>query len=204
MAEQLNTIELMETCNAVRRLKPDAVPQELLERVVYAATRAPSPGNSQGWDFVIVRDAGLKKKIRDLIAPPIEAMFAAITTESKMHRMLDDAKFLVQSLDTVPALIFVCGPVCYPPQAPQESFVWSTLYPATQNLLVAARSLGLGTTMTTFQMVAEKQIRELLGMPQDIKFAAMVPIGWPARPFERVKRKPMSKVIHWDKWSAKS
>lgn len=204
MAEQLNTIELMETCNAVRRLKRDPVPQELLERVVYAATRAPSPGNSQGWDFVIVRDGALKKKIRDAIAPAIEAMFASISPESKMNRMLDDAKYLVRSLHEVPALIFVCGPVCYPPQAPQESFVWSALYPATQNLLVAARSLGLGTTMTTFQMVAEKEIRELLGMPHDIKFAAMVPIGWPDRPFERVKRKPMRNVLHWDKWQAKS
>jgi nitroreductase len=204
MAEQLNTIELMETCNAARRLKRDAVPQELLEKVIYAATRAPSPGNSQGWDFVVVRDAGLKKKIRDLIAPPIEAMFATIKPGAKMNRMLEGAKHLVKSLHEAPALIFVCGPVCYPPQAPQESFVWSALYPATQNLLVAARSLGLGTTMTTFQMVAEKEIRELLGMPPEIKFAAMVPIGWPEQPFERVKRKPMNKVIHWDKWSTQS
>ncbi len=204
MAEQLNTNELMETCNAVRRLKREPVPQELLERVVYAATRAPSPGNSQGWDFVIVRDGALKKKIRDVIAPPIEAMFATIPPDSKMNRMLEDAKYLVRSLHEVPALIFVCGPVSYPPQAPQESFVWSALYPATQNLLVAARSLGLGTTMTTFQMVAEKEIRELLGIPPEVKFAAMVPIGWPERPFERVKRKPLSKVIHWDKWQAKS
>src|SRR5438552_3366086 len=156
MAEQLNAIELMETCNAARRLKTDPVPQELLERVVYAATRAPSPGNSQGWDFVIVRDPGLKQKIRDLIAPPMEAMFATITPQSKMNRMLEDAKYLVRSLHLAGALIFVCGPVCYPPQAPQEAFVWSALYPTTQNLLVAARSLGLGTTMTTFQMVAEK------------------------------------------------
>ena len=57
----MEVIEMMETCNAVRYLKPDPIPDELLERVIYAATRAPSPGNSQGWDFVVVRDQALKQ-----------------------------------------------------------------------------------------------------------------------------------------------
>jgi nitroreductase len=58
-------------------------------------------------------------------------------------------------LNDVPAIIFVCGPVAYPPNAPMEQFVWSALYPAAQNLIVAARSLGLGTTFTTFHMFME-------------------------------------------------
>jgi nitroreductase len=101
----------------------------------------------------------------------------------------------------LPAIIFVCGPVAYPPTAPMEQFVWSALYPAAQNLIVAARSLGLGTTFTTFHMFMESEHRELLGIPKEIRFGVMIPIGWPQNEFAKVKRKPISSVIHWDKWS---
>ena len=67
--------------------------------------------------------------------------------------------------------------------------------PAAQNLIVAARSRGLGTTFTTFQMFIESELRELLGIPKEIKFGVMIPIGWPKNDFVKVKRKPISKVI---------
>jgi nitroreductase len=70
----MTVIEAMETCSAARYLKPDPVPQELIERVIYAATRASSPGNSQEWDFIVVRDPEAKQKIRDLLVPRFEAM----------------------------------------------------------------------------------------------------------------------------------
>jgi nitroreductase len=200
----LDAIEAMESCGATRYLKSDPVPQELLERVLYAATRAPSPANSQGWDFIVVRDPVLKEKIRDLIAARFRSERASVpppATEVERQRAAS-AEDLLESLARVPALIFVCGAPCFPPHAPMERFVWTALYPATQNLLVAARSLGLGTTMTTFQMYAENEIRELLGIPQEVKFAAMVPIGWPERPFVKVKRKPLAKVVHWDGWKS--
>ncbi len=72
------------------------------------------------------------------------------------------------------------------------------LYPAAQNLIVAAHSLGLGTT---FHMFMESDLRDLLGIPKEIKFGVMIPIGWPQNDFVKVKRKPIPKVIHWDKWS---
>jgi nitroreductase len=165
--------------------------------VIYAATRASSPGNSQEWDFIVVRNPEAKQKIRDLLAPRFKAMRAGQVTS----RMIDGAMHLAETLNEVPAIIFVCGPVAYPPNAPMEQFVWSALYPAAQNLIVAARSLGLGTTFTTFQMFMESELRDLLGIPKEIKFGVMIPIGWPQNDFVKVKRKPISKVIHWDKWS---
>ena len=193
----MDVIEAMETCSAARYLKPDPVPQDLIERVIFAATRASSPGNSQEWDFIVVRNPEAKQKIRDLLAPRFKAMRAGQVTS----RMIDGAMHLAETLNEVPAIIFVCGPVAYPPNAPMEQFVWSALYPAAQNLIVAARSLGLGTTFTTFQMFIESELRELLGIPKEIKFAVMIPIGWPQNDFVKVKRKPISKVIHWDRWS---
>lgn len=198
----MDVIEAMETCSAARYLKPDPVPQELIERVIYAATRASSPGNSQAWDFIVVRNPELKRKIRDLIAPRFQAMRAAAPASGQVtNKMLAGATHLADSLHEVPAIIFVCGPVAYPPNAPLEQFVWSALYPAAQNLIVAARSLGLGTTFTTFQMFVESELRDLLGIPSEVKFGVMIPIGWPRDEFVKVKRKPIAKVIHWDKWA---
>ena len=82
-----------------------------------------------------------------------------------------------------------------------EQFVWSALYPAAQNLIVAARALGLGTTFTTFHMLIESELRELLGIPNEVRFGVMIPIGWRRDEFDKVKRKSIAKVIHWDKWS---
>src|SRR5215831_10333941 len=110
----MDVIEAMETCGAARYLKPDPVPQDLIERVIYAATRASSPGNSQAWDFVVVRDPQTKKKIRDLIAPRFQAMRAAAPAPAGgqvTNKMLAGATHLADTLHEVPAIIFVCGPV---------------------------------------------------------------------------------------------
>lgn len=198
----MDAIEAMETCSAARYLRPDPVPQELIERVIYAATRASSPGNSQHWDFVVVRNPETKRKIRDLLAPRFKQMGVGVSPGGTVtNRMIAGAMHLAETLEQVPAIIFVCGPVAYPPNAPMEQFVWSALYPAGQNLIVAARSLGLGTVFTTFHMFIENELHELLGIPKEIKFGVMVPIGWPQKDFVKVKRKPVSNVIHWDKWS---
>jgi nitroreductase len=197
----MDVIEVMETCSAARYLKPDPVPQDLIERVIYAATRASSPGNSQEWDFIVVRNPEAKRKIRDLLAPRFKAMRTEAPTGRVTSKMMAGAMHLAETLNEVPAIIFVCGPVAYPPNAPMEQFVWSALYPAAQNLVVAARSLGLGTTFTTFHMFMESELRDLLGIPEEIKFGVMIPMGGPQNEFVKVKRKPIASVIHWDKWS---
>src|SRR6202048_5128764 len=196
----MDVIEAMETCSAARYLRPDAVPQDLIERVIYAATRASSPGNSQEWDFIVVRNPEAKRKICDLLAPRFKEMRMGVSTTGRVtSRMIAGAMHLAETLNEVPAIIFVCGPVAYPPNAPMEQFVWSALYPAAQNLIVAARSLGLGTTFTTFQMFMESELRDVLGIPKEIKFGVMIPIGWPQNDFVKVKRKPMASGIPWNK-----
>jgi nitroreductase len=197
----MDVIEAMETCSAARHLKPDPVSQDLIERAIYTATRASSPGNSQKWDFIVVRSPEAKRKIRDLLASRFKSMRAEMPTTGQSTSRIAAAIHLAETLNEVPAIIFVCGPVAYPPNAPMEQFVWSALYPAAQNLIVAARSLGLGTTFTTFHMLMENELRELLAIPKEIKFGVMIPIGWPENDFVKVKRKPIASVIHWDKWS---
>ena len=88
----------------------------------------------------------------------------------------------------------------YPPGNPEERMVWSACYPAAQNLIVAARALGLGATFTTFQWHAEAVVRGTLGIPDDVKMAALIPVGWPDRPHGPVNRKPVEEVLHWQAW----
>jgi nitroreductase len=114
--------------------------------------------------------------------------------------MLDGTAHLVDTLATCPVLIFVCGKAIYPPQAPRESFVWSSVYPAAQNLILAARALGLGTVFTTFQGVAEPVIREVLSIPDDVHIGCMIPLGWPDAEFGPVNRYPYEQVVHRDQW----
>ena len=198
----MDVFDAMGTCRAIRRFRPDPVDDALLERLVWAATRAPSPGNSQGWDFLLVTDVAVKRRLSELVGGRMLAFGASAPPagNAREQRMIEDAIHLATHLHEVPAIVFVCGAPAYPPQAPQLSFVWSAVYPATQNLLVAARALGLGTTLTTFHMTAEAEVREVLGIPPEVQIGAMIPVGWPAVPFGPVRRKPVSAVIHRDRW----
>lgn len=198
----MDVLEAMETCRAIRYLKPDPIPEELLRKVVYAATRASNPGNSQGWDFVILQDAAKKRQIREALET---SMLPAIENidpgdDPVDQRVLAGAQHLIRNLDQVPALIFVCGGLVYPPGAETEMMIWSALYPAAQNLIVAARSLGLGSTFTTFHIAGEKVVRETLGIPEEIRIGVTIALGYPDRPFGPVARKPVEDVLHWDQW----
>lgn len=197
----MDALEAMRTCRAMRYLKPDPVDDELIEQVVTAATWAPSPGNSQGRDFVVVTDPVKKRTIGDAIDAVMGDRVAAMERPDRTHRlMLDGTGHLLQTLRDCPVLILVCGRAVYPYQAPRDSFVWSSIYPAAQNLIVAARAVGLGTVFTTFQGVAEPVIRDTLGIPDDVHIGCLIPMGWPDREFGPVNRVPYEQVVHRDGW----
>ncbi|MFM7120905.1 MAG: nitroreductase family protein, partial [Gammaproteobacteria bacterium] len=100
----------------------------------------------------------------------------------------------------VPVWILGCAERTYPPHAPQDVFMYSTIYPAAQNLIVAARALGVGTAFTTFHMTAEATIRAVTGLPENVYPCVMIAAGWPARGFARVRRRPVEEVLHWNQW----
>jgi nitroreductase len=114
--------------------------------------------------------------------------------------MLDGTATLIHTLAQAPVIIFVTGGVLYPPASPREQFTWSALYPAAQNILLAARALGLGTTFTTLHMVAEQTVREVLGIPDEIRIAATIPLGWPGANFGPLNRRPVADVAHHNRW----
>src|SRR5690606_31658584 len=159
-----------------------------------------SPGNSQGWDFVVVRDPAVKARlgpvIRERLMPLVEKV---PTTPGSVRRTVEGAKHLLREFENVPVWIVVCGRKVYPPGAATDQMVDAALYPAAQNLIVAARSLGLGSTFTTLQLGSEDVMREVLGIPADVSIAVCIALGWPDRPFGPLKRKPVAEVLHWDR-----
>lgn len=198
----MDVFDAMGTARAIRYLKADPVDPELVDKLVWAATRASSPGNSQAWDFVVVTDPAKKQRIGGAIS---DAVAGAIRVpgpdaDPSVRRMLTGAKDLAGGLANAPVLILVCGRMVYPPGNPDEQMIWSACYPAAQNLIVAARALGLGATFTTFQRRAEQAVRDTLGIPDDVRMAALIPVGWPDRPHGPVKRRPVEEVIHRDAW----
>jgi nitroreductase len=99
-------------------------------------------------------------------------------------------------------IVVVCAQDGYPPGGPPaREYVWSTVYPASQNLILAARGLGLGSVFTTFNLACEPALREILALPDDVFMGTVIPMGYPARPFGPVRRRPVEEVIHHDRWN---
>lgn len=196
----MDVLAAMESCRAIRFLKPDPVPEELLRRLIHAATRASSPGNSQNWEFVILQDRPKKERIARAIRDGSPAAPDTSGADGVTRRMVRGAMHLIDHFADAPAIVFVCGRNAYPPQAPLKRFVWSTVYPAAQNLIVAARALGLGSAFTTLHEFAESTIRDTLAIPDSVFLGVTLPVGFPDRPFGPVSRKPIDEVLHWNGW----
>jgi nitroreductase len=202
----MDIFEAMETCRAIRRLKPDPVPDHLLQQLVYYATRAPSAGNAQLWRFLVVTDETdrqflgetFRRAMADRLPPP-----PATEDKSPQARGLRAFRDFVLGFERVPAVILTCVENGYPLRGePNPIFMWSTIYPATQNLLLAARAMGLGAAMTTLHIVDEPAIRAHFGIPGDVGIGATVPVGYPAGRYGPVNRRPVREVTYWGRWAA--
>lgn len=197
----METLEAMATCRAIRYLKPDPLPDDVVEKILHAATRAPSPGNTQEWDFVVVDDVELRRRIGEAVAPNLVPRVEAMARPDRTSKlMLDGVEHMARTLAECPVLVLVCGPVTYPPSNPMEKFTWSALYPAAQNLILAARALGVGSVFTTIHMNAEPEIREILSIPDEVLIGATIPLGWPDAEFGPVRRRPLGDFVHRNGW----
>lgn len=200
-AEQVSVFQALGTARAMRYLRTDPVPAAHIEALVWAATRASSADNSQPWQFVAVTSAGQRQAIADAVAP-IRSMVESLPgpVDGTGARTRRGADHLVGRLASVPLLLFVCGSNDYPAIQPQERYLWSAVFAATQNAIVAARALGLGAVFTMLHVAAPGRVREILGVPPGVKIAAMLAVGWPERPSGPMSRKPLGEVLHHDRW----
>ena len=211
MAEEIGLFEAMYTQRAIRRLKPDPVSGELISKLIEAATKAPSGGDRQPWAFVVIRDPATKQKIGGWYLDAWNQTYGAAPREAierlpaNQIRVLRSAEHLARHLAQAPVLILACVRVASPPgSAPGVAAAshYGSIFPAVQNLLLAARGLGLGATLTTLHRLHEQDVKDLLGIPANVEAVALIPVGHPISKYGPTKRRPVDDVVHYDRWGS--
>ncbi len=196
----MDVFEVINTTRAMRRLKPDPVPDELVWKLLDAAIRAPSGGNRQPRNFIVVRDETAKKKIAAWYLEAWNASYGpmkdAMVSNPDSSRMFNSADHLANHLAEVPVMIIAAIRGGDTGTSPAGSYV----YPAIQNMMLAARALGLGTTLTTLHRAHEADVKELLAIPENVQTLALIPLGWPTGKFGMGVRRPVEEVTYWEKW----
>ena len=209
MADEMGIFETMYNCRAMRRLKRDPVPEELLLKLIDAANQAPTGSNAQGARWIVVLDAEQRAKLAVLNKAAVEAYVApgggrasALPHQGadKRQRMLAAVQWQAEHLQDIPALIIACYQFGQPVRAGQ-AMGGGSIWPAVQNLLLAARALGLGAAPTTLGLANRAAAREVLGLPEDVEAFCLVPVGYPMGRFGPVTRLPVDETVHWDRWS---
>ena len=202
--------EVIETTGTCRFYRSDPIPDDVLRRVLDAARYAPTGGNRQGVRFILVRDAAKRRQLRDWYLPFWEQYVARATARpgAPMPRLLANADHMARHLDEVPVLIVVCAHLAdllaTDRHLDRLTIVGgASVYPSVQNLLLAARNEGLGTALTTLLCAMEPQVKTLLGIPDGIATAAMIPMGYPSKPFpKRLARRPVGEIAFADAWGS--
>jgi nitroreductase len=190
--------EAMRTIGSCRRYKPDEVPDEVVYRAVEAARFAPQGGNRQPTRLVVVRDRGLKEKLRDLYLVPwrkyYEAASAGTASTGSLgeydsaQKAADAANRFAENLAEVPLLIVVCARIdalhVTDKALDRPSVVGgASIYPFVQNLCIALRVEGVATTLTTLLCEYEAEVKELLAIPDEYLTACHLAAGYPERGF---------------------
>ncbi len=200
--------DTMFNMRAMRRLKPDPVPADMVEQILRAGQAAPNGGNAQAWGFIVVEDPAIKKQIQTYYAKAYDELvgphYASIIENmdegpdrDKFERQVAATKHLTDHYHEAPLMIVACLNVG-PNGANGGS--GASIYPAVQNMLLAARGLGLGATLTSRHMIFGKDVDKILGLPSGIMSFAILPIGYAEGNFGPVGRGPLKDIVHKDQW----
>jgi nitroreductase len=189
VTEPSDFFSVVRTQRAHRAFTDEPVPDEVVERVLEAATYAPSAENTQPWVFIVVRDAAARGRIGELNRKAWERG----GREFSRPRLTAEVFAKVEAgatggIANAPVLIVVGADTSRCVDAVLEASIW----PAVQNLLLAAQALGLGAAMTTITTVFGDELRTLLALPDHVRPMAVVPLGWPAKQLGRPRRAPVA------------
>jgi len=181
--------ELFRHQRAIRNFSDKEIPDELVHQVLTAAIHAPSGSNTQPWHFIVIRDQAVKDAISE-VYEEIRATYRPTSPAASGDR---------QPLAAAPVLIVAC--VNTPASGRAGFQTGASIYPSVQNLMLAARAIGLGTVLTTLHRRRKERIHEILGIPDHIESAAIIPLGWPDRAYGPNRRPPVEQFIMHDRWN---
>ena len=207
MPEEPGLFEVMYTCRAMRRIKPDPVPEELLLKLADAGNHGPTGSNVQNVRWVIVRDAERKRLLAEQNRKHLSAYLAADRVEELPHhpkakrdRMREAVVWQMDHMHEIPALVVACLEFAEAQADAARAGGGGYVWPAVQNVLLAARGLGLGAAPTTLGLRDRAAIREILGLPETVEAYCLIPVGYPMGNFGPVTRLPVADTVHWDRW----
>lgn len=200
MAETVTLLGGMATARAIRRYTNDPVPDPDLAQILWHAGRAPSGSNRQPFRFLVLRDGPNATAAKTLLGTAFRAAWADKRERDgyRPSRFADSMQQYVDGFEAVPVVVLVCLDR-YREPSPYEG---ASVYPACQNLLLAARALGYGGALTMWHLGVEDELRELLSIPDHVALSACVTLGVPAGRHGPLKRKPVAEVTFDDVWGA--
>ena len=214
---EIGLYEGMSTLRAVRRLRPDPIPKDVLRRVLEAATWAPTGGNVQPWRVIVVEDPAKKARLGELYAEGWYAYAkqhraqlkgASAAAVESAEKMLDAGNYLADHYAETPVVLVFCfnPKIMAITDAKQDRISvvgGASIYTAVQNALLACRAEGLGCVLTTLLCSCEPEVKALLGIPSPWATAAAIPVGYPVRGGHGpIRRRPVEKLAFADSWAA--
>ena len=201
--------EAMETQRAIRRLKPDPVDEKLVLRLIDLALRAPTGSNAQNWEFIIVRDPKVKKGLARLNRQawgPYGRIGRWVTRrDPRRRKILSAVQWQADHFEEIPVIVVACLKGLYVPFVHISTTTYfGSIFPAVQNLLLAARAVDLGAALTTIPLWNLFAVRRVLGLPWNITPCAVIPLGWPLGRYGPTTRKPVREVVSFDRFGNRS
>lgn len=222
-------VEMMTTQRAVRRLKPDPVDDDIVLRCIELALKAPTGSNGQNWEFVIVKDRATKAALAERYrqawklyggvghwlteqqdATGLAGMVGRLAGGSSgadnesMGKILRAVEWQVDHFEDLPVLVIPCLKGGKPPLVPLPAIAntsfYGSIYPSVQNLLLAARAMGLGASLITLPLWSMTSVRKTLGLPLSVQPCCVVPLGWPQGRYGPTTRRPVGDVVHLERF----
>ncbi len=206
MTENTDIFHILHNTRAMRRLKRDPVPDALVRKILEAGMAAANPANTQPWRFLVVKDPTIKKAVQvyykraldEIIGPRYASSAPPPGSDAARHaRQIAAVQHLTEHFHEAPVWIVAC--VDHGGDTPSRS-AGASIYPAVQNMLLAARALGLGATLTTRHLFFEKETEAALGLPPGVHSYAILPIGYPMGNFGPTRRGALEEFVYLDRW----
>ena len=204
-------LDAVMTQRAVRRVRPDPVDDAVVLKCIELALRAPTSSNGQNWEFIVVKDGRIKKKLAKRYRQGWSLYYRTMirrvaARDESMAKTARAVQWQVDHFTEIPVLVVACLrlgardgklPLMPMPHA-VESGHYGSIYPSVQNLLLAARAMGLGACLITLPLWSVASARRTLKLPHSVTPCCVVPLGWPRGRYGPTTRKPVEEVIHLD------
>jgi nitroreductase len=204
-------LDAMMTQRAIRRVLPDPVDDAVVLKCIELALRAPTGANGQNWEFIVVKDRRVKDRLarryRQAWKISYRGRFRRVAArDDSMAKTVRAVQWQVDHFTEIPVLVVAClrlgiregrVPFAVMPHAALSGY-WGSIYPSVQNLLLAARAMGLGASLITLPLWSQLSARRILGLPFSVTPCAVVALGWPRGRYGPTTRRPVDQVTHLD------